>query len=220
MERRITWYDILGVPAGAEAVTVQREYSRKTRLLRSELLSGAPSAVVTAASRAQEILDMAWQVLSDPVSRERYDEAAGLHQAGEGLARRRNIRSEPGWRRSDLGFLYGGKGEDGPGALRALTGWLAPRPRQPRQTRVPNVLGLFYTVCLEVTGRLGLRLTPVRLTEHPMPVDGLVVHQSPPPSAKIRRGRAVTVHVWHPPDPLHNQRGPSLSIQIEPPRKG
>jgi hypothetical protein len=200
MERGITWYDILGVPPGAAAETVRREYGCKTRLLRPELLSGAPPAVVAAALRAQEILDMAWRVLSDPVSRERYDEAAGLRRAGEGLDRPRNVPSEPGWRRSGLGSRRGSKGEE---LLGALTGWLAPHPRQPRRVRVPNVLGLFYTVSLEVTGRIGLHLTPVRLTEHPMPVDGLIVHQSPPPSARVSRGAAVTVHVWHPPDPLH-----------------
>ena len=44
---------------------------------------------------------------------------------------------------------------------------------------VPDVRGLFYGVCLETVGKLGLRVTAIRLTEHPMPVDGLVVDQSP-----------------------------------------
>jgi len=54
-------------------------------------------------------------------------------------------------------------------------------------------------VCLEVTGRMGLAITAVRLTEHPMPVDGLVVDQSPLPPAKLPRTDALTVRVWHPP---------------------
>jgi hypothetical protein len=54
-------------------------------------------------------------------------------------------------------------------------------------------------VGLEVTGRLGLRVTSVRLTSRPMPVDGLVVDQSPLAPGKVRRGGSVTVHVWHPP---------------------
>jgi hypothetical protein len=54
-------------------------------------------------------------------------------------------------------------------------------------------------VCLEVTGRLGLHVTAVRLTERPMPVDGLVVDQSPLPPATAHRGRTLTVQVWHPP---------------------
>jgi hypothetical protein len=32
-----------------------------------------------------------------------------------------------------------------------------------------------------------------------MPVDGLVVDQSPRAPGRVRRGGAVTVHVWHPP---------------------
>jgi hypothetical protein len=38
---------------------------------------------------------------------------------------------------------------------------------------VPDVAGLFYQACLDVTGRVGLQLTPVRLTAHPIPVEGL-----------------------------------------------
>jgi hypothetical protein len=34
---------------------------------------------------------------------------------------------------------------------------------------------------MEVVGRLGLHVAPVRLTPHPMPVDGLVVGQNQPP---------------------------------------
>jgi hypothetical protein len=60
------------------------------------------------------------------------------------------------------------------------------------------VRGLFYSVCLDLVGRLDLQVTAVRLTEHPMPVDGLVVGQSPMPPAKIRREGELTVQVWHP----------------------
>jgi hypothetical protein len=54
-------------------------------LLQPELLSGAPSTVVTAAARAQGIIDVARRVLGDPVSRQRYDEAAGLWGSDGGL---------------------------------------------------------------------------------------------------------------------------------------
>jgi hypothetical protein len=50
-----------------------------------------------------------------------------------------------------------------------------------------------------VTGRLGIHVTSVRLTPRPMPVDGLVVDQSPRAPGRVRRGEAVTVKVWHPP---------------------
>jgi hypothetical protein len=32
-----------------------------------------------------------------------------------------------------------------------------------------------------------------------MPVDGLVVDQSPQAPGRVQRGGSVTVHVWHPP---------------------
>jgi hypothetical protein len=40
---------------------------------------------------------------------------------------------------------------------------------------IPDVRELFYPVCLEVAARHGLKVGIVRLTEHPMAVDGLVV---------------------------------------------
>ena len=52
---------------------------------------------------------------------------------------------------------------------------------------VPDVTGLFYGACLEVAGRLGLHVAPVRLTPHPMPVDGLVVGQTPAPGERAHR---------------------------------
>jgi curved DNA-binding protein CbpA len=58
-QRGISWYDVLGVLPGASAEKIQRTYDDKMRLLRPELISGAPSTVVKAASRAQGILDAA-----------------------------------------------------------------------------------------------------------------------------------------------------------------
>jgi len=81
----------------------------------------------------------------------------------------------------------------------ALTDWLTPHSQPPRRIPVPDVRGLFYAVCLDVAGRLGLQVTAVRLTEHPMPVDGLIVDQSPLPPAKLHRAGALTVQVGHPP---------------------
>ncbi len=102
----ITWYEILGVLPGASAEKIEREYDARRSLLRPELISGAPSNVVTAITRAEGILD---------------------------------------------------------------------------------------------AGRLSLHVTAVRLTQRPMPVDGLVVDQSPRAPAKMRRGGELTVKVWHPP---------------------
>ena len=56
--------------------------------------------------------------------------------------------------------------------------------------------------CLHAVARAGLRIETVRLTEHPMPVEGLVVEQSPAPGRTVRRSSTLTVRVWHPPVPM------------------
>jgi hypothetical protein len=198
VERGITWYDILGVLPGASPDEIQQAYDDKAGLLRPELISGAPSNVVAAVSRSQKFLDGALRVLGDPVNRNRYDEWAGLSTSGGGLAERGDFPSEPGVGSLDFDFVAGPLGAEVLGALLALTDWLAPHPSPPRRLAVPDVRGLFYSVCLELTGRIDLRVTTVRLTPRPMPVDGLVVGQSPLPPAKIRREGELTVQVWHP----------------------
>jgi hypothetical protein len=197
--RGLSWYDVIGVLPGASAGKIQRAYEGKTSLPRPDLISGAPSNVVKAASRAREILEAARRVLGDPVSRERYDEAAGFRRSGEGLDRPAGFPSDPGWGPADFNFAGGLPGEEVLGTIMALTDWLAPHPRPRGRVPVPDVRELFYAVALEVAGRLGLQVRAVRLTEHPMPVDGLVVDQSPLPPAKARRGTLLTVQVWHPP---------------------
>lgn len=82
--------------------------------------------------------------------------------------------------------------------LTELNVWLAEHPSQARRIPVPDFRGLFYDVSQEVVGKLDLNVTFVQLTEHPMPVDGLVVDQSPEPSAKVHRREELTVQVWHP----------------------
>jgi hypothetical protein len=65
--------------------------------------------------------------------------------------------------------------------------------------RWADVRGLFYSVALEVTGRIDLHLAPIQLTQNPMPVDGLIVVQRPQSPAKVRRDSEIEVEVWHPP---------------------
>ena len=203
MEPGITWYEVLGVLPGAPAGRIRRRYEERVALLRAEMIAGAPSNVLVAVRRAQEFLDGAWEVLGDPAIRERYDEAAGFRRrggglppAGTGAAGTYPTGSETD--QPDPGIL----GEFNPvgmlGSLLAMSGWV-PGPRRTKWVPVPDIRGLFYDVSLEVTGRLGLRLRSVRLTARPMPVDGFVVDQSPRAPGKVRRGEAVTVHVWHPP---------------------
>ena len=195
----ITWYDVLGVLPGAEAEHIRRDCESKARLLRPALLDGAPSTVVTAATRAQGILDAAWRVLGDPAQRVRYDETAGIRSRGGGLAPPASTPSEPGWTSLDFDFVPGNPAAELFGGLMTLADWMGPHAREPRRIIVPDVRGLFYSACLAIIGRLGLYVTPVRLTEHPLPVDGLVVDQSPSPLSKTRRAGTVTVQVWHPP---------------------
>ena len=62
----ITWYDVLGVPAGASADTLRQAYEGRKGQLRAELLNGAPAPVLSAAARASRSIEAAWLVLSDP----------------------------------------------------------------------------------------------------------------------------------------------------------
>jgi hypothetical protein len=170
LEPGITWYDVVGVLPGAEAHKIERAYDAKAALLRPELISGAPPNVLTAVTRARELLDTAREVLGDQESRKRYDEAVGLRRS------------------------YAGIGQPGTGI-----GWTGPWRRRNGPVAVPDVRGLFYHVCLEVSTRRGLHVRIVRLTECPMAVDGLVVDQDPRPPARAYRGDTLTVQLWHPP---------------------
>jgi len=191
-----TWYDLLGVLPGASKDQINSAYRSKLSLLRPTVLSGAQSDVVAAASCAERMLDAAWSALGDPATRQSYDEAIGVRRTGGGLGPRENIASQPGW---TGGMIPGISGAAALEAMLALADWLAPQPHLARRVAVPDVRGLFYSVALEVTGRKGLHLVAVRLTENPMPVDGLIVDQRPRSPAKIRRDGELTVRVWHPP---------------------
>jgi hypothetical protein len=199
MQPMVTWYDILDVMPGASSEEIQDKYDAKAIVLRPELIAGAPSAVITAVSRAQQLLDSARRVLGDPAIRARYDTAAGIRRSGGGLAPEGDFPSEPGLGPVDFDLPVGPKGAELLGGLMALTDWLAPHPGPPRRVTVPDVRGLFYSVCLPIAGRVGLRIRKIQLTQHPRPVDGLVVGQSPRPDTKVRRASELTVQVWHPP---------------------
>jgi curved DNA-binding protein CbpA len=93
----LTWYDILGVLPGTSTQEISGEYSSKASLLGPAHLSGAPSQVIAAASRAPRTLDAAWRVLGDPATRRSYDESIGFRRSGDGLA-------SPGAKRRSLGW--------------------------------------------------------------------------------------------------------------------
>ena len=196
MRPAITWYVLLGALPDASSEDIQQAYEAKASLLRPQLLSGAPPTVVTAAARAQGIIDAARQVLGDPVRREQYNESAGLWGSSGRLDEPRDSPAASGLPDSDIAA-------DNPGAevlrsLGALNHWLVRHPEYQRRIPVPEVRGLFYDVFVGVVGRLDLRITFVQLTEHPMLVEGLVVDQSPRPPAKLHRRGELTVQVWHP----------------------
>jgi hypothetical protein len=200
----ITWYDILGVSAGASSDTLHYAYSERVGQLRPELVSGEPAPVVSAARRAREAVEAAWLVLGDPDRRQWYDKEIGLH-------RRRGLRGSSGFGEGpaqhgqdpyDLMRAAGGLADptEAWGTFTALLSWMGPTQAQRRRQRVvPDLRGLFYRPCQAVVTMAGLRLAVVRLTPDPMPVEGLVVGQSPAAGAAVRGLSTLTVQLWHPP---------------------
>jgi PASTA domain len=79
----------------------------------------------------------------------------------------------------------------------ALLGLRPPTPAR-RRLIVPDVRGLFYRPSQAIAAMAGLRLAVVRLTPDPLPVEGLVVGQSPDPGQTVRYQSTLTVQVWHP----------------------
>ena len=181
----VTWYDVLGVLPDAPPDDIRDAWQNRKAVLEPGLLTGAPAEVLSAADRARQAVDEAWQVLADPASRESYDERIGFARPGEGLA-------PPG---------RGPSGPDvalGPGWYSADEEALEPYSDLPSHEVVPDVTGLFYGACMDVAGRVRLHVEPVRLTPHPMPVEGLVVGQTPAGGKRVRRESTLTVRVWHP----------------------
>jgi hypothetical protein len=199
MRSGVTWYGILGVMPGASPEEIQQRYEAKAAVLRPEHVAGAPSHIVAAVVRAQALLDQALRVLTDRDARLHYDEAVGLRRSGGGLMRGSgHLDTDAGWppEIEVAGF------EDATTALEVLaemTDMFTPKPpRRPGRIVVPDVRWLFYSVCREALRGHELELNVIRLTERPMPVDGVVVDQSPRPLAKARRAGGLTIQVWHP----------------------
>ena len=184
----ITWYDVLGVLPDAAREDIGQAWQARREALQPGPLAGAPPEVLSAADRARQSVEEAWRVLADPALRESYDEAIGFARPGEGLTPE-------------------GRGPLGPDVSLG-EGWSeanqeALEPYSDRSSRVlvPDVGGLFYQACMEVVGRVGLHVAPVRLTPHPMPVEGLAVGQNPAPGERVHRDSTLTVQVWHPSEP-------------------
>jgi len=184
----VTWYDVLGVVPGATTDDIREAWQERQAALQPGRLAGAPSEVLSAADRARQAVAEAWRVLADPAARAAYDQDAGFHRPGEGLGPPSETPAEPGASLSEGWSLADEEA-------------LEPYPDRTSHVVVPDVAGLFYHVCLDVADRVGLHLDPVRLTAHPMPVEGLVVGQQPAPGKRVHRDSTLTVQLWHPPEP-------------------
>ena len=188
MTAHITWYDVLGVLPDATQDDIRQAWQEREAALQPGTMAGVSSEVRSAADRARQAVEEAWRVLADPAARESYDEEIGFARPGEGLA--------PPWR--------GPSGPDvslGEGWSRADEEALEPYPDPPSRVVVPDVTGLFYGACMEVAGRVGLHVEPIQLTSRPMPVEGLVVGQTPAAGERVRRASRLTVRLWHPSEP-------------------
>ena len=184
----ITWYDVLGVLPDAAPDDIREAWQARQAALQAGTLAGASSEVLAAADRARQAVQEAWRVLADPAARESYDEEVGFARPGKGLA-------PPG--RGPMGPDVG----LGEGWSTADEEALEPYPGRASRVVVPDVRGLFYRACTEAVGRVGLRVAAIRLTPHPMPVEGLVVSQAPAPGERVRHDSTLTVRLWHPPEP-------------------
>ena len=215
----LTWYDVLGVLPGASPGQVQSAYQERARLLDPRMLSGASSKVLKAADVARATVDEAWHILQDAAVRRLYDEQLAARRNGEGLD---SAQSTP----SVSGGTPSGRFVSADMVIAALEDLMTPHPSPPRRVIVPDLRGLFMECCLQVTGDLGLHVAMVRLTEHPMPVEGLVVDQSPLPGTEVRRSSMLTVEIWHPPSRsvvstvLRISRGRPAKRQLKPPTCG
>ena len=184
----ITWYDVLGVLPDAEPEDIREARQAREALLQPAMLAGAPPDVLAAVDRARRSVEEAWRVLADPAARESYDEEMGFVRPGEGLVApllgpvRPDVDLGGGWSTADEESLE-------------------PYSDPPSHVLVPDVTGLFYRAGMEVAGRVGLHVAPIRLTSHPMPVEGLVVSQTPAPGKRVHRDSTLTVQLWHPSEP-------------------
>ena len=188
MTSAITWYDVLGVLPDATPDDILQAWQARTAALQPATLAGAPPDVVSAADRARQAVQQAGGVLSDPAAREAYDERIGFRRPGEGLA-------------SPFRGPLGPEVSLGPGWSSADEEALEPYSDPHARMVVPDVRGLFFRSCMEVAGRVGLHVAPIQLTPHPLPVEGLVVGQSPAPGEQLHRDSTLTVQLWHPSKP-------------------
>jgi PASTA domain len=198
MADRLSYYDILGALPSASADEIQQSYNARISVLAPGMIAGAPSKAVAIVDRARAALDEARLTLLDSAARRRYDTEIGILTPGTGLVAPVPVPSEGNWSRQPAWGRAAMGGEAAVEALGAVADWLAPRPAPRRRVDVPEVRGLFIGAARRFLTMTGLRAQVVRLTSDPMPVEGLVVDQSPRADTRVRRMATVTLQVWHP----------------------
>ena len=176
MDGQLTHYEILGVLTDASDDDVRVAYEDKAAVLAPGMVSGAPPKVIAAADQARAAIELAQKTLADPAARAQYDTHIGIRKPGSGLTR----PFEP-------------------------TSALDPRPSTPWHVAVPDIRGLFAGPARMLIMASELHVEIVQLTKDPMPVEGLVVDQSPPPGHKVHPRSPVTMHVWHPSEQLQQR---------------
>jgi PASTA domain len=170
--------------------------------------TGTPPEVAQAAARGHKIIDAAWLIFDNRAQRQRYDEQVGVVRKGEGLATPSLPRPDMTWtlgcgcwrsvcsRRPLLGDV-----RESLGVLADLLAASVSRlsPRRSPDLIVPDVRGMFFRVCQDAVTMAGFRNQHRSVDRKPMPVEGLVVGQSPAPGQAVPRFSALTIQVWHPP---------------------
>ena len=176
MHGQLTHYEILGVLTDASDDDVRVAYEDKAAVIAPDMVSGAPPKVIAAADQARAAIELAGRTLADPASRERYDVEIGIRKPGSGLMRPYEPTSD-----------------------------LEGHPDTPWHVPVPDIRGLFAGPARMLIMASELHVDILQLTKDPLPVEGLVVDQSPPPGKKVHPRSPVTMHVWHPSE-QHQQR--------------
>jgi hypothetical protein len=197
MSGQLTYYDILGVTAGASADDLQRGYETRMAVLAPGMIAGAPSKVVAVVDRARAALELARRTLTDPVGRRLYDDDSGVLRVGGGLSRPQAVPSTGNWTWD--GNVWGPDVDAPVEFLGMIADWLAQRPAKARRVTVPDARGLFVTPARRLMTLSGLHAAVVQLTKDPMPVEGLVFDQSISAGARVRRMSLIALQVWHPP---------------------
>jgi hypothetical protein len=197
MDDQLSYYDILGVQPGASADDIRRACEAKMAALAPGMIAGASTSVLVAVDRARAVLEEARRTLTDRAARLRHDTEIGIRRPGAGLAGRGSMPSQGGWA-PGWGWELDGRASAIAGILAFAADALAPRRRLARRVVVPDARGLFVTPARRLMTLRGLHAELVQLTEHPMPVEGVVVEQSPRAGELVRRSGTVTIQVWHP----------------------